>query len=128
MFGYFTWHGDDSPPINPIGDLFKTQVWALARHLGVPRAIIEKPATADLIRGQTDEDDLGISYAQADRILSRLLSGHDVDDIIASGFVAKDVLLVKRRVDATHWKRHLATTAMISNTAINEFYLRPVDY
>ena len=128
MFGYFTWHGDDSPPINPIGDLFKTQVWALARYLGVPRAIIEKPATADLIRGQTDEDDLGITYAQADRILSRLLSGHDVDDIIASGFAAKDVLLVKRRVDATHWKRHLATTAMISNTAINEFYLRPVDY
>ena len=128
MFGYFTWHGDDSPPINPIGDLFKTQVWALARHLGVPRAIIEKPATADLIRGQTDEDDLGITYAQADRILSRLLSGHDVDDIIASGFAAKDVRLVKRRVDATHWKRHLATTAMISNTAINEFYLRPVDY
>jgi len=128
MFGYFTWHGDDSPPINPIGDLFKTQVWALARYLGVPRAIIEKPATADLIRGQTDEDDLGITYAQADRILSRLLSGHEVDDIIASGFAAKDVLLVKRRVDATHWKRHLATTAMISNTAINEFYLRPVDY
>lgn len=128
MFGYFTWHGDDSPPINPIGDLFKTQVWALARHLGVPRAIIEKPATADLIRGQTDEDDLGITYAEADRILSRLLSGHDVDDIVASGFAAKDVLLVKRRVDATHWKRHLATTAMISNTAINEFYLRPVDY
>ena len=128
MFGYFTWHGDDSPPINPIGDLFKTQVWALARHLGVPRAIVEKPATADLIRGQTDEDDLGITYAQADRILSRLLSGHDVADIVAGGFAEKDVLLVKRRVDATHWKRHLATTAMISNTAINEFYLRPVDY
>ena len=128
MFGYFTWHGDDSPPINPIGDLFKTQVWALARHLGVPRAIVEKPATADLIRGQTDEDDLGITYAQADRVLSRLLSGHDVADIVAGGFAEKDVLLVKRRVDATHWKRHLATTAMISNTAINEFYLRPVDY
>jgi len=128
MFGYFTWHGDDSPPINPIGDLFKTQVWALARHLGVPRAIVEKPATADLIRGQTDEDDLGITYAHADRILSRLLSGHVVADIIASGFSERDVMLVKRRVDATHWKRHLATTAMLSNTAINEFYLRPVDY
>lgn len=128
MFGYFTWHGDDSPPINPIGDLFKTQVWALARHLGVPRAIVEKPATADLIRGQTDEDDLGITYAQADPILDRLLAGHDVAAIVASGFPERDVLLVKRRVDATHWKRHLATTAMTSDTAINEFYLRPVDY
>ena len=128
MFGYFTWHGDDSPPINPIGDLFKTQVWALARHLGVPRAIIEKPATADLIRGQTDEDDLGITYERADRILSRLLAGHTPSDIVARGFSEREVALVKRRVDTTHWTRHLATTAMISDTAINEFYLRPVDY
>ena len=128
MFGYFTWHGDDSPPINPIGDLFKTQVWALARHLGVPKAIVEKPATADLIRGQTDEDDLGITYQSADRILHRLLSGYTADDIIRQGFARDEVMLVKRRVDATHWKRHLATTAMTSNTAINEFYLRPVDY
>ena len=44
LFGYFTWHADDSPPINPLGDLFKTQVWALARHLGVPDAIVEQAA------------------------------------------------------------------------------------
>ncbi len=128
MFGYFTWHGDDSPPINPIGDLFKTQVWALARHLGVPSPIVHKPASADLIRGQTDEDDLGITYQAADRILHRLLSGYTPDDIVRHGFKRADVMLVKRRVDATHWKRHLATTAMTSDTAINEFYLRPVDY
>jgi NAD+ synthase len=128
MFGYFTWHGDDSPPINPIGDLFKTQVWNLERHLGVPREIVEKPATADLIRGQTDEDDLGITYERADRILQRILLGYSAEDIVAQGFPRKDVLLVKGRVDSTHWKRHLATTAMTSSTAINEFYLRPVDY
>jgi NAD+ synthetase len=128
MLGYFTWHGDDSPPINPIGDLFKTQVWELARHLGVPEVVIDKPATADLIRGQTDEEDLGITYAQADKILNRLLMGYTLADIIAAGYPAEQVELVKRRVDATHWKRHLATTALISTTAINEFYLRPVDY
>jgi NAD+ synthase len=128
MFGYFTWHGDDSPPINPIGDLFKTQVWALARHLGVPAEIVEKPATADLIRGQTDEEDLGITYARADRILNRLLMGYTLHDIIAAGYPGKEVELVKRRIDSTHWKRHLATTALLSTTAINEFYLRPVDY
>jgi NAD+ synthetase len=128
MFGYFTWHGDDSPPINPIGDLFKTQVWTLARHLGVPDEIVEKPATADLIRGQTDEEDLGITYAQADRILNRLLMGYMVDDIIAAGYPKSEVELVKRRVESTHWKRHLATTALLSTTAINEYYLRPVDY
>ena len=128
MFGYFTWHGDDSPPINPIGDLFKSQVWVLARHLGVPSVVVDKPATADLIRGQTDEDDLGITYARADRVLNLLLLGYSVDDIAAHGFTRREVALVKKRVDATHWKRHLATTAMVSSTAINEFYLRPVDF
>jgi NAD+ synthetase len=128
LFGYFTWHGDDSPPINPIGDLFKSQVWTLARHLGVPDAIVDKPATADLIRGQTDEDDLGITYARADRILNAILLGYSTAAIAAQGFTKRDIALVKRCVDATHWKRHLATTAMVSTTAINEFYLRPVDY
>jgi NAD+ synthetase len=128
LLGYFTWHADDSPPINPIGDLFKTQVWALARHLGVPTEIVDKPATADLIRGQTDEEDLGISYLRADRILHQMLVGYRTQDIIASGFAPAEVELVARRVNATHWKRHLPTTAMISTTAINEYYLRPVDY
>jgi NAD+ synthetase len=128
LLGYFTWHADDSPPINPIGDLFKTQVWQLARHLGVPRAIIEKPATADLIKGQTDEDDLGISYEKADRILQQLLTGYTVAEITEQGFAERDVQLVSQKVNSTHWKRHLPTTAVVSATAINEFYLRPVDY
>ena len=75
LFGYFTWHADDSPPVNPIGDLFKTQVWALARHLGVPDVIVSKPASADLIMGQTDEGDFGISYPRADAILHWILLG-----------------------------------------------------
>jgi NAD+ synthetase len=128
LFGYFTWHADDSPPINPLGDLFKTQVWQLARYLDVPKEIVEKPATADLIRGQTDEEDLGITYARADRILQLMLMGYSQADIVSRGFTASDVALVERKVNATHWKRHLPTTAMVSTTAINEFYLRPVDY
>jgi NAD+ synthetase len=128
LLGYFTWHADDSPPINPIGDLFKVQVWQLARHVGVPSPIVDKPATADLIRGQTDEVDLGISYPRADSILNRLLQGYREEEIIASGFTPAEVRLVVGRVNSTHWKRHLPTTAMISTTAINEFYLRPVDY
>ena len=67
LFGYFTWHADDSPPVNPLGDLFKTQVWALARLLGVPRSIVDKPATADLIAGQTDEGDFGESLRDGRR-------------------------------------------------------------
>jgi NAD+ synthetase len=128
LLGYFTWHADDTPPVNPLGDLFKTQVWALARYLGVPKRLIDKAPTADLEADQTDEGDLGITYAQADAILAELLLGYSDAELIERGFNAQEVSLVRRRVDATHWKRHLPTTAMLSNTAINEFYLRPVDF
>jgi len=128
LFGYFTWHADDSPPINPLGDLFKTQVWALARHLAVPDVIVTKPASADLISGQTDEGDFGISYQKADQILNWLLSGYGADELCARGFVREEVALVRRRLEGTHWKRRLPTVAMLSPTAIGESYLRPVDY
>jgi NAD+ synthetase len=128
LLGYFTWHADDTPPVNPIGDLYKTQVWALARHLGVPLSLIEKAPSADLEANQTDEADLGITYAKADAILARMLEGYSNQQLIERGFERRDVELVRRRVDGTHWKRHLPTTAMLTNTAINEFYLRPVDY
>jgi NAD+ synthase (glutamine-hydrolysing) len=128
LFGYFTWHADDSPPINPLGDLFKTQVWALAKHLGIPDVIVSKPPTADLVVGQTDEGDFGISYAKADEILNWLLSGFADDELVARGFDANEVAIVKKRVASTHWKRRLPTVAMLSGTAIGESYLRPVDY
>ncbi len=128
LFGYFTWHADDSPPINPLGDLFKTQVWELARHLGVPDAIVSKPPTADLVAGQTDEADLGVSYAVADELLNWLLSGYSPAELVERGFDARQVDLVRKRVEGTHWKRRLPTVAMISPTAIGESYLRPVDY
>jgi NAD+ synthase (glutamine-hydrolysing) len=128
LLGYFTWHADDSPPINPLGDLFKTQVWALARHLGVPEEIVGKPASADLIEGQTDEGDFGISYARADQILNWLVNGYSAEDVEAHGFSAQEVELVRKRLSGTHWKRRLPTVAMLSGSAIGETYLRPVDY
>jgi NAD+ synthetase len=128
LFGYFTWHADDSPPINPLGDLFKTQVWALARHLGVPEVIVGKPPSADLVVGQTDEGDFGISYEKADELLNWVLNGYDEKDLLSRGFDAAEVALVTKRVATTHWKRKLPTVAMISSSAIGESYLRPVDY
>jgi NAD+ synthase (glutamine-hydrolysing) len=128
LLGYFTWHADDSPPINPLGDLFKTQVWALARHLGVPKKIVDKPASADLVRGIDDEDELGFSYSLADPILHWFLRGYRPEDLKRFGFEEGAVDAVWRRFNGTHWKRELPTVAILSDTAIGEFFLRPVDY
>jgi NAD+ synthetase len=128
LFGYFTWHADDSPPINPLGDLFKTQVWALARHLGIPEVVVGKSPSADLVVDQTDEGDFGISYAKADELLNWMLSGYSPDDLVARGFDAEEVALVFKRLSSTHWKRRLPTVAMVSSSTIGESYLRPVDY
>jgi NAD+ synthetase len=128
LLGYFTWHADDTPPVNPIGDLFKTQVWQLARWLGIPHEVVDKAPSADLEANQTDEGDLGITYAKADGILNMILLGYSDDAIAARGYTPAEVRLVRGRVDGTHWKRHLPTTALVSGTAINEFYLRPVDF
>lgn len=128
MFGYFTWHGDDAPPVNPLGDLFKTQVWEVAKELGLPDRVVSKPPTADLIPGQTDEGDFGLSYHDADRILALHMAEVSRDRIVGVGFTEGDVDWVVRRVASTHWKRHLPTIAMVNPMAINDSYLRPVDY
>jgi NAD+ synthase len=114
--------------VNPLGDLYKTQVWALARHLGVPAEIVDKPASADLVQGQTDEGDFGITYAKADEILNWLLHGWTPAEVAQRGFNATEVETVRARLDGTHWKRRLPTVAMLSGAAIGESYLRPVDY
>jgi len=128
LLGYFTWHGDDAPPVNPLGDLYKTQVYALARHLDLPASVVEKPPTADLVVGQTDETDLGIAYERADRILHGLLTGHDPDELRVQGFTPAEIRIVQERLEGTHWKRQLPTVAMLSSTTIGESYLRPVDF
>lgn len=128
LLGYFTWHADDAPPVNPLGDLFKTQVWTLARHVGVPDVILEKPATPDLVPGQETERDYGFTYQQADPILHYLIRGYGPDEIVAQGFDPAVVAAVEQRLESTHWKRRLPTVAVLSQTAIGEFYLRPVDY
>jgi len=128
LLGYFTWHADDAPPVNPIGDLFKTQVRELASALGVPAPIVAKPASADLVAGQTDEGDFGISYDRADPLLEMLLRGFRDETISAAGFTPAEIAIVRKRLDGTHWKRRLPSVAMVSQTAIGEYYLRPVDY
>jgi NAD+ synthase len=94
----------------------------------VPEVIVGKPASADLIEGQTDEGDFGISYAEADKILNWLVSGYSPSTMVARGFDGAQVELVRKRLAGTHWKRKLPTVAMVSQTGIGEAYLRPVDY
>lgn len=128
LLGYFTWHADDSPPINPLGDLLKTQIWALARELGVPELVVSKPPSADLVAGVHDEDELGVSYEEADPILHWLLEGITPAALMSRGFRPEAVNLVVQRLEGTHWKRQLPTQALLTPTAIGGFYLRPVDF
>jgi len=127
LMGYFTWHGDDALPVNPLGDLFKTQVLEIARVLDLPKEVLSKPPTADLIPGQTDESDLGVTYREADLILHHLVSGWAPADLVEGGLCPRAVETVFARLSSTHWKRHLPTVAMLSETAIGESYLRTRD-
>ena len=89
---------------------------------------MDKPASADLVQGIHDEDELGIGYHQADGVLHWLLRGYSPDQLISYGYDAGEVGIVWKRLNATHWKRELPTVAVLSSSAIGEFYLRPVDY
>ena len=80
------------------------------------------------MQGVHDEDELGISYDKADLILHWLLRGFSVEGLVGYGFGREDVELVWGRLSRTHWKRELPTVAVLSASAIGEFYLRPVDY
>jgi NAD+ synthetase len=105
LFGYFTQHGDDSPQVNPIGDLYKTQVWQLAAHLGVPQEIVAKVPSAGLEPDQTDEGDFGLSYETVDLVLSHFEGGFGDEEIRALGVDQQAIDEVRRRVLTTHRKR-----------------------
>ena len=106
LLGYTTLWGDMACAFNPVGGLYKTQVRALARHLGVPERIIAKPPTADLWSGQTDEGELGFTYADADQVLSRAVDeGLSAEQIAAEGFAPELVEAVLGRMGRAAFKR-----------------------
>jgi NAD+ synthase len=106
--GYFTRFGDSASDLEPIRGLYKTQVWALARALGLPAPIIEQAPTAGLWEGQTDEGELGFSYQQADLILSAAMDEHlTVDEIAAKGVPRDVVVQVLERVTSNEFKHRL---------------------
>lgn len=108
LLGYTTLWGDMACAFTPLGGLYKTQVRQLASYLGVPSRIIEKPPTADLWEGQTDEGEMGISYTEADRILYHLYDlGYPEEKLVREGFDPVTVRKVKSMVEASTFKRRM---------------------
>ncbi len=105
LLGYFTEHGDDAPKIEPLGDLFKTQVWQLAEHLGLPDEVIEAAPSAGLEPDQTDEGDFGMAYRTIDLVLVHMEAGCDDAEIRGLGVPQQQIDAVRARVLATHRKR-----------------------
>ena len=114
LLGYTTIWGDMAAAINPLGDLYKTQVRALARHLGVPQAIIDKPPSADLWVGQTDEEELGLTYEEVDQVLCLMIDQQrSIPDIVAHGFDEAFVRRVRGMVLSSEFKRRMPLVAKL---------------
>ena len=129
LLGYGTIHGDMAHALNPLGDLYKTQVFALARHLGLPREVIEKPPSADLWEGQSDEDELGFEYAAVDVLLYYMVDERRTRaELRALGFADGFVLEVDRRVRQSQYKRRPPLIAKLSNRTIDRDFRYPRDW
>jgi len=120
LLGYSTIFGDNASSLNPLGDLYKSQVWQLSRHLVLPPQVIDKPPSADLWPGQTDEGELGVDYATADEVLYLLFDmGLRPEEVVARSY---DEQVVKRIValeQQFRFKRRLMLIARLSGSAVN---------
>lgn len=120
LLGYGTLHGDMASALNPIGDLYKTQVWALAREIGVPAAIVDKKPSADLWEGQTDEAEMGFTYADVDALLYAMVDQRQGrEELLAAGFPEAFVERVSSMVRNSQFKRRLPVIAKVSNRTID---------
>jgi len=129
LLGYSTIYGDSGVALHPIADLYKCQVRQMARHLGVPDGIVSKPPSADLWVGQTDEDELGFTYDEADQVLFLLVDErYTVDEVAAEGFDRDFVLKIWERVKANHYKRTMPNIAKLSKRSIGHDFLYLRDY
>ena len=112
--GYSTQFGDSACALNPIGDLYKTNIWDLSRYLKIPNELIEKKPSADLWEGQTDEQEMGLTYKEADQVLYRMLEENKtVKEILAEGFSKDLVDNIVRRMNRSEYKRRMPLIAKI---------------
>ena len=129
LLGYSTIHGDSAYALNPIGDLYKTQVYALAGHLGLPEEVLAKAPSADLWEGQSDEEELGFSYALVDRLLFHMVDERrGRDELLRLGFEGGFADQVARRVRDSQFKRRPPLIAKLSQRTIDRDFRYPRDW
>ncbi len=129
LVGYFTKYGDGGVDLEPIGDLYKTQVWALAEHLGLPRMLIERTPTAGLHPGQTDEEELGVSYERLDAILKGMELNTSPDEIARrTGESPEDVLRIEGMVRRSEHKRHAPLVPKVGARTVGIDWRRSVHW
>jgi NAD+ synthase len=129
LLGYTTLYGDAASALNPIGDLYKTQIRQLAAAMDVPQEIISKPPSADLWVGQTDEDELGFTYTEVDRLLIRLVDGRSsIEECVEEGFDREFVVKVIDRIRRTQFKRVMPPIANLSNRTVGSDFLNLEDW
>ncbi len=124
LLGYSTLYGDSACALNPLGDLYKTQLRQLARAMELPAVVIDKPPSADLWADQTDEGELGFTYAEVDRLLYLLVDQrYNPEECVAAGFERTFVEKVLERVRRNQFKRMLPPIAKVSNRTIGYDFL-----
>ncbi len=129
LLGYGTLHGDLASALNPIGDLYKTQVRQLAAYLKVPKPIRDKPPSADLWPGQTDEQDLGLAYAEADRLLYWMFDRRTPEkELLESGFPRRTIRRIRERVRRSQFKRRMPLVAKVSLRTVGIDFRYPRDW
>ncbi len=129
LLGYTTWYGDNAASIQPIGDLYKTQVRALSRAIGVPATVVEKKPSADLWPGQTDEAEMGLSYDLVDQVLYLLVDERlDPERIVAQGFEQSLVERIVRTVRNMQYKRMTAVIAKVGSRTPGIDFRYPRDW
>jgi NAD+ synthase len=128
LIGYGTIHGDMACAINPMGDLYKTQVRRLAVHLGIPRSILNKAPTAGLWTGQTDEAEIGLSYAEIDEILYGIVERKKSEkELVAEGHKARSVRKIAAMIRKSEFKRKLPPIAKLGPRSVGHDFLYPFD-
>jgi NAD+ synthase len=129
LLGYSTIYGDSGVAVQPIADLYKTQVRQLSAALNVPESILRKPPSADLWVGQTDEGELGFTYAEVDQVLYLLVDErYSLEEAAAEGFDLNFVRDVWRRVKVNHYKRTMPNVAKVSKRTFGHDFLYLRDY